>query len=398
MISQKRKSSLILFIGLSLLALDGRAVLADEAAPRHRRPDLARDTVRAQLTSPFAAEPEKKPSFSQSMKDGFGKMTGMFSSKKEEAAQTPEFKDEIALSNRAEPSPKLHTSLAHVFESQGRLEDAEAEYRKAVELDPQSRLALIEYARFLDRQEQFDRAVDLYLHTQKLHPKDPLVQNDLALCYARHNRNEQAIVAFERAIEMAPRSMLYRNNLAMVLVDLGRYDEALKHLRAVNDNAVAEYDMGYLLHKAGRTDLAEAHFRAAARYNPNMKQAQWWVVRMQRQTPGGPGPRQAIAGPVGLQPPRSSGEPRSPEQTAMRPRPTRAHEPMVWAQSEKVSSSRTPGLPPAKVERIPALRQPRGIVPSQGVIPNQPSRAAQRLLSPEPGDGVRIEPLPPIRR
>ena len=314
------------------------------------------------------------------------------------------------------------------------------EYREAIQLDPKSRLALLEYARFLDRQEQFDRAITLYRHAEKLHRRDPAVQNDLGLCFARHGRNEQAIAAFEKAIELAPGAALYRNNIAMVLVDMGRDDEALRHLLAVNGRAVAEYNMGYLLHKTGKTVQAEQHFRAAAHYNPHMKQAQWWVARVEYERPIPGDRRQGIAGPVGSQSQPAVARMRSPERTAMRtqPAPMRAQAvpmrtqpapmrsqtvpmrtqpapvrsqtvpmraqpapargPVVWAQSANSRPSEAAGQTRAEVERIPSLRQPRTVTQPWGTARRGPSTAAERLPSSSPSGIRQLEPLPPVQR
>lgn len=397
MISRKRPLNLIrllaagaVLLGSARLARTGESSFADGPAA----PSVI---VRGQMGSPFAPA-EKKPSFSDSIKGGFDKMTGAFSTKKGEKPPA-ETKDELSLANKAKPSPRLHTSLARVFESQGRLNDAESEYRKALKLDRKSLLALLEYARFLDRQEQFDAAIGLYRHAEQLHATDPSVQNDLGLCLARHGRSEQAVTAFEKAVALAPGNVLYRNNLAMVLVDLERYDEALSHLIAGNGRGVAEYNMGYLLQKTGRPDLADRHFRAAAEHNPQMRQAQWWVANLDVEGSQLPNPAELVAEPVQARQTAVPPPTRLPQYTADR-RQT-ADVPMIWVQSSAPAGNTPPGHSvPAGVERVPPLRQPANSPPSRGTIrdTSAPLGATERLPSQGRTEVPALEPLPPIRR
>ena len=72
MISQKRKSSLILLLaGASAFVINVAAGSADESASAYHRSALSGRTVRSQLTSPFAPPPKQKSSFSESVKGGF---------------------------------------------------------------------------------------------------------------------------------------------------------------------------------------------------------------------------------------------------------------------------------------------------------------------------------------
>jgi len=415
-ISQKKKrNSIVLAAGLILLIFSGSVTLAGDGVCATPSRNSTPAVVRGQLGGSFMPAPEKKPSLSDSVKGGFDKMTGMFSSKKRDD-RSP-VKDELALSNRAEPSAKLHAALARVYESQGRIGDAEAEFRKAIKLEPKSRLALLEYARFLDRREQFDAAVGLYRHAEKVLRNDPAVQNDLGLCYARHDRCDQAIAAFEKAVSLAPKNVLYRNNLAMVLVELGREDDAMKHLLAVNGRAVAEYNMGYLLLKKGRRDSARRHFEAAANYNSHMKEAAWWVARLNAETPHdrsnpavaqtrseqGPRPPAIPSRQPRMEPTlqaRNAPTPRRPEYAASRPRAAQPEITTVWAQSAKgvVHTPGTEGTSPA-LERLPELRQPGTVIPFRNPVRRSlASPTAERLPPPPPNEAESLEPLPAIRR
>ena len=61
---------------------------------------------------------------------------------------------------------------------------------------------------------------------------------------------------WKNAAAAQPPYPLYRNNLAAVLVDLQRYDEALRHLAAVHAASVAHYNLGFLLAERHQTARA----------------------------------------------------------------------------------------------------------------------------------------------
>ena len=64
---------------------------------------------------------------------------------------------------------------------------------------------------------------------------------------------EKSTAALDEAVRIQPAVVLYRNNIAMVLVDLGQIEAAYSHLAAVHPEAVAHYNLGYLLLKKGKT-------------------------------------------------------------------------------------------------------------------------------------------------
>ena len=61
------------------------------------------------------------------------------------------------------------------------------------------------------------------------------------------------LVGVSMAVQIQPSSKLYRNNLAAALVLAGRTNEALMHMNQVHGTAIANYNLGYLLYKQGKT-------------------------------------------------------------------------------------------------------------------------------------------------
>ena len=157
-------------------------------------------------------------------------------------------------------------------------------FHQALELEPQHLGALVALGRHFDRQGQLDRATESYQEATKFHPSSPTAFNDLGLCYARQRRYDDAVHALNRAIQLEPDRVLYRNNIAMVLVAQNRIDEALVHLTDAHGPAIAHYNLGCLLGKQGRTEVALEQFQLALADDPSLADAREWIDALSTET------------------------------------------------------------------------------------------------------------------
>lgn len=167
----------------------------------------------------------------------------------------------------------VFVSAARVYEMQGRLKDAREHYEKALAADGKNLEALIGLARLEHREGDLVAATEMYQRALRAHPNNAVVLNDLGLCYARRQMLQQAEQSMANAVKQDPKSKLYRNNLALVLVEMNRGDEALEQLMSVHSEAVAHYNLAYLLREKGRYDAAADHLRTALRADPGMEPA-----------------------------------------------------------------------------------------------------------------------------
>lgn len=227
-----------------------------------------------------------KPSLFDSIGSGFKKgvdsVTSFFTPKpQEQPAQDP-----ISLSTEAKGGPELHVAMARLYEQNGRMPEAVKAYQQALKMAPKDPKVLAAYAGFKARSGDLDEAIKLYQRAAKLVPEDPGVANDLGLCLARRQRHAEAVALLRRAVQLQPANPLYRNNLATVLVQMGEPDEALKHLRAAQSEAVAQYNVGYLLNKQGQSVAAAQHFAFALQRDPSLEAARYWLDRISAQPAG----------------------------------------------------------------------------------------------------------------
>ena len=181
------------------------------------------------------------------------------------------------------PGADLYLSMAGLQEKANQLDRATEQYEKALKIEPDHLGALLGFARLKDRQGKLEEATHLYEQAAEKHPEVAAAQNDLGLCYARRGILDRSIDSLEKAVKLDPRKALYRNNIATVLVEQKRIDEALEHLRSVHTEAVAYYNVAYLLNQRNDTAGAKAHFHMALEKDPTLAPAREWLAKLEGQ-------------------------------------------------------------------------------------------------------------------
>ncbi len=184
------------------------------------------------------------------------------------------------LFSKKQAGPDLYVATARLCESRGDFPGAEAQYENALKQAPNNVPALLSYAHLLDHENKLAEATKLYQRAIKANPKEAAAFNDLGLCLARQGKNAEAQTNLAKAVQLQPDKPLYRNNLAMLLVDQHKADEALAQLKAVNNEAVANYDLGILLEQRHQDALALAHFQRAVDLDPSFAAAREWTQQL----------------------------------------------------------------------------------------------------------------------
>jgi cytochrome c-type biogenesis protein CcmH/NrfG len=181
--------------------------------------------------------------------------------------------------------PDVYVARGRLYESQDKPIEAIANYEKALSVAPNDVGALVSLARLHDRRGNSAKAVEIYHKALKAHPKSALVHNDLGLCYARQKQFQRATESLNKAIALQPGNPKYRNNMATVMVELGRTDEAYKQLAAVNGEAVAHFNLAYLLDQKGQSGPAVQQLQLAIAKDPTLAPAQEMLAQLTGQQP-----------------------------------------------------------------------------------------------------------------
>jgi len=189
-------------------------------------------------------------------------------------ARTSQKTDPISLGfESGPPNAELYLSMGQLSDRGGNPEHARSMYRRTLSVDPGNSEALLSLARLEDREGNLDEAVRVYHQAAAARPQDAKVLNDLALCRARQGKLQLAAQVLENAIRLDPKKQLYRNNIAKVLVETNQLDAATAHLSAVHAPAIAQYNLGVLLHQRGRNEEAVRFLAVAAQLDPQLDAA-----------------------------------------------------------------------------------------------------------------------------
>ncbi|MFO0600084.1 MAG: tetratricopeptide repeat protein [Myxococcaceae bacterium] len=132
-------------------------------------------------------------------------------------------KDTIASSDE-------HNSRGIELADRGWLEEAQKEFKKAIELDPNSAHAYENLATVHAEKKEFVEALRAYLRSLELEPESATGHYNLA-CFLSQYALDFAISEYREAIELEPDSPDSHLNLGLTLADAGAMEDATKELQ-----------------------------------------------------------------------------------------------------------------------------------------------------------------------
>ncbi len=224
---------------------------AKQNAMNTTAPPAAQTTWTQKITAPFKSNEPKKTDAESTLKS-----------------------DPISLQFASgPPSAALYLSMAQLSDQGGHVDQARSLYQKALELEPRNADCLLGLARLEDREGNLQKALQIYQQVVTENPNDARPLNDLALCHARNGQLDISLQLLDKAVRMRPDKELYRNNIAKVWIEKNRLDLASKHMQAVYEPAVANYNMAVLLHQRGRSAEAVPYLNLALAGNPQLENA-----------------------------------------------------------------------------------------------------------------------------
>ena len=160
---------------------------------------------------------------------------------------------------------------------QGRLGEAEAELRSAIEADPEAVAAYRNLAIVLRRQGDAEGAIEVLRTAMAIAPRDVWVHVDLGNACLSKGLATAAVEAFEKAVEIDPELTQARFNLANALIPLERWADAKPHLEATlrlePEHSRARYQLALAKHRTGDSPTAVAELRALLAEEPELTAA-----------------------------------------------------------------------------------------------------------------------------
>lgn len=133
---------------------------------------------------------------------------------------------------------------------QGRLDEAIAEFQRAVEIDPTYAAAHFNLAYAFERRERFDEAIGQYRKALELEPGNLLGHNNLGVLYDKQGKYDEAVAAFEQALRVDPANATVQKNLenarknkAIVQEREAKIAEARKQVEARPKDPLAAHNL-----------------------------------------------------------------------------------------------------------------------------------------------------------
>ena len=166
-----------------------------------------------------------------------------------------------------------HNNLGVCLDKEGRLDEAVAEYRKALEIKPDYAEAINDLGVVLFAKGDLEAAIAQYRKALEIQPGSAKIRYNLGNALALHGKLDEAIAQYRKALEIAPDDLEVFNNLGMALGKNGQLDEAIaqyrKALDIAPDNAKALNNLGVVFLTKGDLQGAIAQYRKALQVQPD---------------------------------------------------------------------------------------------------------------------------------
>jgi protein O-mannosyl-transferase len=164
-----------------------------------------------------------------------------------------DYRDVVGIwADTVEKSPsnaRAHNNLAWALQREGKSEEANAHFAKAIDLLPDYVAARYSWG----------------------------------VALLDQGRSSEAIAQFEAAVKLAPRHADAHLNLGNALMQVRRPDEAITHYEValqIQPAADVHYNLGIALAEVGRGNEAQAHLEAALKANPSLPEAHYRLARL----------------------------------------------------------------------------------------------------------------------
>jgi len=146
---------------------------------------------------------------------------------------------------------------------QGKVDEAVAEFQKALALDPKYTATHLNLGYAYDRQGRPEEAMAQYQKVVALEPGNIFAHNNLGVLYDKKGLYTEAIKEFEQVLQVDPSNATARDNLERAKSSKGiaqereeRFAQARKEVEARPDDPRAAYNLGRLFASYGKKEQA----------------------------------------------------------------------------------------------------------------------------------------------
>jgi tetratricopeptide (TPR) repeat protein len=166
-------------------------------------------------------------------------------------------------------------NLGNAFFRKGELDAAIAEYQKTLAIDPNLAETHTNLGNALFQKRQLDAAIEQYGFAVKVNPNYAQAHGNLGVAYFQQGQMDAAIAQYQQALIINPNYAEARTNLGNALLRKGQPDAAIaEYEQAVKTSptyAIAHANFGVALLQKGQVDQAITEFQEALQLNPNLR-------------------------------------------------------------------------------------------------------------------------------
>ncbi len=155
---------------------------------------------------------------------------------------------EDVLEKRVESEVVIHLFKGGTYHDKGMIDEAIAEYKKAIAIDPNYVSAHHLLGIACHDKGMIDEAIAEYKKAIAIDPNHVSAHHNLGIAYSSKGMTDEAIAEYKKAIAIDPKDASAHNNLAVRYYMQGRYDLAVKHC----DKAI---ELGYKVNPRFLEDL-----------------------------------------------------------------------------------------------------------------------------------------------
>lgn len=149
---------------------------------------------------------------------------------------------------------EAHTSLAQITANyEWNWDKAEMEYRKAIELNPNSSTGHHYFGTFLMGMGRHAEALEEMKRAQELDPLSPIIATFIGKAFDYAAKNDEAIQQYEKVLASDPSFPVARTFLLRSLEQAGRLEEAIAQAKIVASQAGSSTDRAEAVEAAYRT-------------------------------------------------------------------------------------------------------------------------------------------------
>jgi tetratricopeptide (TPR) repeat protein len=175
-------------------------------------------------------------------------------------------------------------NLGFILTQKGEVEEAMAQFQKALQLHPDYAQAHNNVGTALLQQGKVDEAMAQYQEALESDPDNAETRYNLGNALLQQGNVDGAIAQYQKALQVNPDYAEAHNNLGNALFKYGDVDGAIaqyqKALRINPDYAEACYNLGDIFHQTGRTEEAIAYYQRALQINPDYVEVQNNLARL----------------------------------------------------------------------------------------------------------------------